>query len=581
VLDLDVLTREDAVTLLRSCAPHLNRADAGMLAGRLGDLPLALAQAGAYLDRAQLPAADYLRLLDTHAARLFERGHAVGHAQTIATVWSISLDQLRAHHPAAVQLLHLCAWLAPEPIPTDLITNHPQHLPTPLATATADPLAMTDTIAALTDYSLVRRSNTGLLLHRLVQAVIREHPHPGQHHPLTTILALLRTDLPDDLDLPASWPRWRQLLPHVLAATDHPGATAPAVAAHTAWLLDHAGSYIHMFFSSVPSVSGDFHPAIRLLERALRIRENFRGPDHPEVAATLTQLGFALSDWGHDAAARAVLERALHIAEAGRGSDHPDIGAALVHLGAVLVYLGEPATAVPLLERALNITETSRGNMHPQTASALIRLGVAFQGIGQMDAAQPVLERGLTISRATYGAEHPWTGAAMTVLGSLLIVRGEPATAKPVLDRALRLRERAYGASTLAVSHALVPLGRALIELGEPVAARPLLERAVTLSGEILGADHPRHAVALSWLGNALRALGEPTAARPLLDQALRIQRAAFGPDHPWTANTMIQLSHVLSDLGEPTAAAALHAHASHIHQATYGPDHQPGEPPY
>src|SRR5262249_13634549 len=165
VLDLDVLTRNDAITLLRSCAPHLTRADAGMLAARLGDLPLALAQAGAYLDRAQLPAADYLRLLDTHAARLVARGHVVGHTQTIAPVWSVSLDRLRARHPAAVQLLQLCAWLAPEPIPTDLITNHPQHLPQPMATAAADPLAMADTIAALTDYSLARRSNTGLLLH--------------------------------------------------------------------------------------------------------------------------------------------------------------------------------------------------------------------------------------------------------------------------------------------------------------------------------------------------------------------------------------------------------------------------------
>ncbi len=574
VLDLDVLTREDATTLLRSCAPHLNQADADMLADRLGDLPLALTQAGAYLDRAQLPAADYLRLLDTHAARLFERGHAIGHAQTIATLWSISLDQLRAHHPAAVQLLHLCAWLAPEPIPIDLITSHPQHLPAPLATAAADPLAMADTIAALADYSLVRRSTAGLLLHRLVQAVIRESPYPGRRHPLTTVLALLHADLPDDLDLPASWPRWRQLLPHVLAATDHPDATAPAAAAHTAWLLDRAGSYIHMFL-----LSDDLRPITRPLERSLRIRENLCGPDHPETAATLTRLGLALYDWRQDAAARPVLERALRIAEASRGSDHPDTGTALDYLGLVLVRLGEPATAVPLLERALNITESRRGIMHPQTATVLIGLSTAFRGLGQMDAAQRVMERGLAIRRMTYGAEHPWTGSAMTKLGSLLVVRGEPAAAKPILERALRIRERAYGAHSLVISDALVPLGRALTELGEPAAAHPLLERAVTLSGVLLGTDHPTRADALRWLGNALRALGEPTAARPLLEQALSIQQTAYGPDHPWTANTMIHLSHVLSDLGETTAATALHAHASHIHQATYGPDQQPGEP--
>src|SRR5262249_28439885 len=273
-------------------------------------------------------------------------------------------------------------------------------------------------IAALTDSSWVRRSSTGLLLHRLVQAVIREHPHPDRRHPLTTVLTLLHVDLPDDLDLPTSWPRWRQLLPHVLTATDHPAATTPAVAPHTAWLLDHAARYIRRSLYSV-----DFRPITRPLDRALRIRETLRGPDHPETAATLTQLGCALSDWGRDAAARPVLERALRIAEASRGPDHPDTGTPLIPLGWVLVYLGEPATALPLLERALNIAESSRGTMHPLTADALIGLGNVFQGIGQMDAAQPVLERALTIRRAAYGAEHPWTGSAMTKLGALLVVR--------------------------------------------------------------------------------------------------------------------------------------------------------------
>ncbi len=40
-----------------------------------------------------------------------------------------SVDQLRARQPAAVQLLGLCAYLAPEPIPSTLFTDHPQHLP--------------------------------------------------------------------------------------------------------------------------------------------------------------------------------------------------------------------------------------------------------------------------------------------------------------------------------------------------------------------------------------------------------------------------------------------------------------------
>src|SRR5689334_10275899 len=62
---------------------------------------------------------------------------------------------------------------APRPIPLDLFTGHPDRLPGPLATAAADPLAFTDTVAVIVDYSLAKRTEAGLQLHRLVQAAIR------------------------------------------------------------------------------------------------------------------------------------------------------------------------------------------------------------------------------------------------------------------------------------------------------------------------------------------------------------------------------------------------------------------------
>jgi hypothetical protein len=54
------------------------------------------------------------------------------HQHTIATLWSLSLDQLRALQPAAAQLLRLCAYLAPVPIPLNLFADHPERLPVPL-----------------------------------------------------------------------------------------------------------------------------------------------------------------------------------------------------------------------------------------------------------------------------------------------------------------------------------------------------------------------------------------------------------------------------------------------------------------
>ena len=98
---------------------------------------------------------------------------------SLAASVQIALDRLAAQPPAALQLLTLAAYLAPEPIPLTLFSTHPGEFPDPLAAVGGDPLAFT---------ALVR---------------------------------LLRAAVPEDpWDNPPAWPVWRQLLPHVLVATD-------------------------------------------------------------------------------------------------------------------------------------------------------------------------------------------------------------------------------------------------------------------------------------------------------------------------------------------------------------------------
>jgi tetratricopeptide (TPR) repeat protein len=318
VLDLDVLPRPEAITLLRRRAPALTDDQADALAELLGDLPLALEQAAAYLEQTQLPPAEYLHLLTARAADMYGRGRVVDHQHTIATLWSLSLDRLRAAQPAAVQLLGLCAWLAPEPIPLDVFTDHPEHLPAPLDRVASDALAFAETVGALVDYSLARRTDAGLLLHRLVQAVIRQPgPHqPEDPHPLPVVLDLLRADLPEEIvAAPQNWPRWRHLLSHVLAATAHHDDANPTAASATSWLLDSAAIY--------QQTHGQPATARPLLERALHIRETAYGPDHLEVATTLNHLAWVLRELGEPAAARPLLERALRIRETAYGPDHP------------------------------------------------------------------------------------------------------------------------------------------------------------------------------------------------------------------------------------------------------------------
>ena len=500
VLDVDVLPRPEAIALLRRRAPALTDEQANVLAERLGDLPLALEQAAAYLEQTQLPPAEYLHLLATRGGDLYGRGRVVDHQHTIATLWSLSLDRLRAAQPAAVQLLGLCAWLAPEPIPLDLFTGHPEQLPPPLDRVAGDALAFAETVGAVVDYSLARRSDAGLVLHRLVQAVIRQ-PGPDQPedpHALPVVLGLLRADLPEEIvSEPENWPRWRHLLPHVLTATAHHDDANPTATSAASWLLSRAAIYEQVGWQAAT--------ARILLERALYLDETAYGPDHPEVATALTNLAWALRELGEPATARTLLERALDINETAYGPDHPEVATVLNNLAGALGELGEPATARTLLERALHIRETAYGPDHLLVAAILNNLAGALGELGERGTARTLLERALHFYETAYGPDHVDVAKTVNNLASVLGELGELATARPLLERALGIYETFYGPDHPCVASILNNLARALIELDESATARPLLERALHFYETTYGPDHP----ASVYARQALQQLGD------------------------------------------------------------------------
>ena len=70
----------------------------------------------------------------------------------------MALQRVQREQPAAGDLLHLCAFLAPDDIPIDLIRNGCAHLPEALAAAVAVSLTFDEAVAALRRYSLPNRA---------------------------------------------------------------------------------------------------------------------------------------------------------------------------------------------------------------------------------------------------------------------------------------------------------------------------------------------------------------------------------------------------------------------------------------
>ncbi len=409
-LEVDVLARSETIALLQARMPTLGEDLADKLAAELGDLPLAAAQAAAYLEQTDLPAVDYLRRFRTRRADLLARGEVVGYSGRIDTTWALSLERLRTDDPAAVQLLELAAFLAPEPIPLTLFTGHPDLLPEPLRNSAADPDALADTVGKLVSYSLVRHPD-GFQVHRLVQAGIRQQlPLDRQQATAEQVGALLAAASPGAPEKPSSHGAYVQLAPHVLAIGSL-GDSSPD-ARHL--LLDTTS-----FLLAHGHTQGSRVVAEPLLDRWRSVL----GPDHPDTLGAATILTLALAQLDEAERARALGEDTLQRSRRVLGRGHALTLWSAAALTYALVQQGEAEPARTLGEDTLQRSRLGLGPDHPMTLLAAAALAFALHQLGQAGPAGALGEETLQRSRQVLGPDHPITRS----VGSILAVQSNNA----------------------------------------------------------------------------------------------------------------------------------------------------------
>src|SRR5205807_2457481 len=100
-----------------------DRQAAEQIVAEMDGLPLALDQAGAYIDEIRCDLPTYLKRYRTqHAVLLGRRGRSShDHPDPVATTWSLSFQQVEQKNPAAADLLCFCAFLHPDAIPEEIV----------------------------------------------------------------------------------------------------------------------------------------------------------------------------------------------------------------------------------------------------------------------------------------------------------------------------------------------------------------------------------------------------------------------------------------------------------------------------
>jgi tetratricopeptide repeat protein len=521
---LDVFERPESVQFLLKRVPKgLTEADANRLAEGLGDLPLALVQAGAVIYEGGMAVTEYLRQLRERISRILELGISPEYPTSMTAAWQISVLKLRQQSPAALELLRCCAFFGPEPIPTDVFKLGSQESRTGVGAVIADPIDLSSAISTLGRYAVVKKDGAYITVHRLVQGLLRADLDPAEQNDYRQDAhSILAAGAPGNPSDDKTWPQYSDLVAHVgSAATD---LAHCEVADHRRFALDMV-RYLY--------VSGDFRSCRSFAERFIKHWTEISGPDDPYVLDANRHLGNALRELGRAAEAYTVIETTLRSAERVLEPGNP----LTLHLrnafGADLRARGDFTEALILDEETRALHEDVFGPADPQTLRVVNNLAL------------------------DYGLNSNYVKARD--LHKIVYVL---------------LRDAKPNVSTTEVLNALTGLARAVRLCGSFGEARDLGEQARTY-GPDLGLDHYLRLRAATDLSIAMRRIPpDYDDALELAADTLERCRLRRGEQHPDTLAAAISLSNLQRTIGQIPAALELATATAAIYPGVYGAEH-------
>ncbi|MEU1176429.1 FxSxx-COOH system tetratricopeptide repeat protein [Streptomyces sp. NPDC005820] len=576
-LSVDVFRRDESISLLQRRARHMSLEDADRLAKALGDLPLAIEQAGAWHANTAMPVAEYLALLEQRKPEILNLDPSPDYPVSVAAAWDISLDRLAQEAPGARQLLDLCACMAPEPVPLSMLrAGRDTQVPEVLRRVLDGSLELGRASRLLNRYSLVRTNHGAgtLQMHRLLQNVLVARLSPEERAVATSTTHLLMANnrpTPAYAD-PAQWPAYQALVPHIIASEafrstdeyvrelvydsvlylyywgDHDTSLRLAKGTHEAWREESGEDNLHVIriakiLAFLLRLKNEGDEAFRLNALSLQ-RSRQDGVPTEDLVDSLSQYAGALRYAGRFEEARDSDKEAEALARDPFGPDDVHTLLAAHSYGVSLRLCGDFKAAEELDEETVRQWVNVQGPTHLLTLNTQNGLAIDIREGGDYPRARLRQEETYQSYRHAYGEEYVATLRAAYNLAVCLRRDGALPEAAALSELTLARLTSRYGANhgdVLAVA-SNVTVDRRLA--GNLEGSHNLGRQTVDLYRQTLGPDHANTLVAMANLAATLRAMKEFTAAAELDEQVIETLTRTLGPRHITTLTAELGRAH-------------------------------------
>ncbi|KAJ6439011.1 hypothetical protein O9K51_08415 [Purpureocillium lavendulum] len=565
VIHVSEMSRPETIELIKTfLKPEQMRDDncTAELLDFLADLPLAVKQASAYMNRTRMTTTRYLQHCCSSDANFVsllskefeDQGRYKNTASTqnpVATTWLISFRQLSS--PAA-QLLKYMSLLAEKDIPKSILPSGD------------DKLERDEAIGELTAYAFIteRVSQESYDMHRLVRLAMRNWLSQGRE--LMTTVSIVVQQLHKVFPSPEHGNRgtWLTYLPHAMVVLQLYDGSADDMVMST--LLLRVGS--------ANDFLGKYQQAESLHLKSLALRREVLGGKHPNTLTSMHNLAKALHEQGKYEKAEAMTREILALRREVLGEKHPSTLGSINNLANTLHEQGKYEEAEAMTREILTLSREVLGGKHPSTLGSMNNLANTLHKQGKYEEAEAMKRETLALRREVRGDKHPDTLTSMNNLAKALHKRGKYEEAEAMKRETLALRREVLGEKHPSTLDSMSNLANTLHKQGKYEEAEAMKWETLALRREVLGDNHPDTLTSMNNLANTLYKQRKYEEAEAMKRETLALQREVLGEKHPSTLGSMNNLANTLQKQGKYKEAEAMKRETLALRREVLGDKH-------
>ncbi|MFY9224126.1 MAG: tetratricopeptide repeat protein, partial [Blastocatellia bacterium] len=415
--------------------------DAQKIVQAMDGLPLALEQAGAYIQESACSLSDYLKSyqdIRNTVSVLDNEGEDANDHKSVYATFKLNFDVVKEKSMAAAKLLEVCSFLDSDLIPEEIFTSAGNFLGDELAKLQDNNYEFNNCIKILLNYSLIERdtNNESLSIHRLVQIVIRDLITEDNKKLLLDSLAKTLNSLcPDDSNNPNTWPLYQRLLPSVTNLSDFSNLYQ-SNAIEATDLFHQFGIYCQ--------IQALYNQSLQLYFSSLNISQNFFNNNDIKTACILNDIGETYRHQEKYQQALEYYQKALSIIKFVLGEKNISMSSIINNIGIVYANQGYYIKALQHYRKSLSITQAALGKFCLHDARTFNNIGELCRQRKKYTQALRYYKKSLHIYKLLLKDEEPLTADIYNNLAITYDLQGNTENALKYYNEAIQIYKLSF-----------------------------------------------------------------------------------------------------------------------------------------